>query len=277
MKRLLRKESEGYAATTSGRYLAKTIEALEGQMQAAIEREGGSQAVAALKRGRLATKEMHQSLGALEDVLKPGESPANLYSDLIASGDRNINKLMEIKNRAPKAIETVGATALEQILSRVSGEGSVMDMTTANNAWKKIGPRTKQTLYGPKLTAELTEFFENAPQLIRNINKSGSGGFIQASKLLGVGGAAVGGLLGGVEGAAIGGTLSGAEMASANAIAKLLFQPGGAKLLMEPLKTPPNSPFFKKSVDRLSKALAATNAIDQAGRRSLAVEGQKPQ
>ena len=256
IKRVLRSEQKDYAATPSGRYAAATINAIEGELQSAIELAGGKAAVNNLLKARKGVKEMHTALDALEQILPKADGPAanssaNLFNRLTAEGDTNINKLLEIKQVAPRALKDLGATYVEGALQKITGEAGQADLAAARTAYKRLGPRTRAELFG-ELGPELDEFFRYAPDLIRNVNKSGSGYAIQAGKLLNVGGAMLGYLTGGLDNAATGAALTGGAMGSANAMAKFLFRKGNPTIMLDALKYPPESSAGKLALKRLN-------------------------
>jgi len=255
IKGVLRRESQGYAETKSGRYASASIDELEKGLQSAIEKAGGAKAVDSLYKGRKAIQEKHRTLEALEEVLPKDASPVTAFERLTNKGDRSILKLLEIKKRAPGAIREIGATYLEGALSKFTGEAGEADMLTASNAWKRLGPRTKLELYG-EAAKDLDSFFENAPQLVRNINKSGSGYASTAGKALGSGGLVIGTLLqGGIAGASLGLVGAGAAAGSANAIAKFLFKPGNARLVENTLRYADKPKIQSVYLKRLSAAV----------------------
>ncbi len=257
IKRLLRSESKGYAATPSGRYAMASIKELENGITTAIEESGGYQSVLKLKQARAGVKEMHRTFEALDKVLPKGESPVKLFERLTAARDTNLSKLVEIKKRAPEAVADIGATYLEGALSKLTGEAGTADMSAVTTAWKRLGPRTKRELFGAQ-TEELNAFFEHAPALVRNINKSGSGNVVLAGKLFGAGGTLVGALVGGgmsalPEAAAI----AGAGVGSANAIGKFLFRPGSATKVRKAMASDPTTAVGRIHWKRLNAAVEA--------------------
>lgn len=253
IKRVLRNEQKGYAGTKSGRYAAATIGAIETELQAAIEKAGGAKAVDNLLRARRGVREMHLTLDALEDMLPKGESPAKLFDKAVSMGDRELNKLIEIRKRAPNAVKEIGATYLDGALQKLSGEAGQADMTGAVNQWKRLGPRTKVELFGKQTAAELDAFFENAPKLIQNINKSGTASATAATKALTSGGLLVSALAGGPAGLTMGLATAAGGAASARAIANFLFKPGNAKLLQDTMRfsrEPNAGKFFMKKLNK---------------------------
>jgi hypothetical protein len=261
IKGLLRSESKGYAATPSGRYAAATIKELEGQITGAIREAGGPLAVLKLKQARSGVKEMHRTFEALDKIFPKGESPVKAFERLTAARDTNLNKLLEIKKRAPEAVSDIAATYLEGALGKMTGEAGTADMKAVSTAWKRLGPRTKRELFGAQ-TEELNAFFENAPGLVRNINPSGSGNVVLAGKIFGAGGTIVGALSGGgfaalPEAAAI----AGAGVGSANLMAKFLFRKGNATKVLRALESSPDTAAGKVHWKRLNAAAEADPAL----------------
>lgn len=255
IKRVLRDEQKGYAATKSGRYAAATINAIESELQAAIEKAGGAKAVDNLLKARRGVREMHMTLDALEDLLPKGESPAKLFDKAVSVGDRELNKLMEIRKRAPQAVKEIGATYLDGALQKLTGEAGQADMTGAVNQWKRLGPRTKVELFGKQTAAELDAFFENAPKLIKNINKSDSAYSNAAFKALTSGGLMVSALTGGLPGLVGGVATAAGGAASSRAIANFLFKPGNAKLLQDTMRFTREPNAGKFFMNKLNKAV----------------------
>ncbi len=261
IKRVLRSEQKDYAATQSGRYAAATIDAIEGELQGAVEKAGGKPAVQNLLSARKGVKEMHTALDALEQVLPKADgpaanAPANLFNRLTEAGDTQFPKLEEIHRIAPRAVKDLGATYVEGLLQKITGEAGQADLSAARTAYNRLGPRTKKLLLG-EVAPEFDEFIRYAPDLIRNINKSGSGYAMQASKLINPGVAVLGFLAGGAEG--IG--LAAAGLGGANAMAKFLFRKGNPTLLMDAMKYPPNSSGGQMAMKRLSLAAEKDPAI----------------
>jgi len=277
IKRVVRNETKGYSNTQSGRYAMATIDALEGQVLKAIEKAGGTKAVDKLLKGRIATKTMHAANEALDDLLPKGESTANLYNRALTAGDTKINELNKLKKIAPTAVEELAATHLQKSLEKVSGEGGAASFTPARNHWNRIGDRTKIALYGEKVAAEMDALFENAPQLIYNMNPSGTAAASQAMGLLkkfgslGAGGATLGstvgsaiaGPIGGTVGAGVGAlTLPAAEMSARNAIARFMLKPGNATKVRNVMRfaNEPNAAKYYSGI--LSKAIQATPGLE---------------
>ncbi len=253
IKRVLRSEGKGYASTQSGRYAAATINAIESEVQKAIELAGGKKAVNDLMQGRAAVRKLHEVADVMDQILPKGESPAILFERAVRDGDKNLNKLMALKKATPNGVNEIAATYLDGALSKISGEAGQADLAAASNAWKRLGPRTKQELYGLNV-GELDAFFENAPKLIRNVNKSGSGYATQASRVLNASGLVLGAFTGGLGGMAEGAALTSASMASTNMLAKFLFRKGNPTLLMDAMKYPPNSSAGITAMKRLNAA-----------------------
>jgi hypothetical protein len=265
IKRVLRSEQKDYAATPSGRYAAATIDAIEGELKGAIERAGGPEAVENLLKARRAVKGIHTAFDALDQILPKADgpaanAPANLFDRLTASGDTRINQIQEIKKIAPRAVKDLAATYLEGALQKITGEAGQADLAAARTAHKRLGPRTKAELYGD-LASEIDDFFEYAPDLIRNVNKSGSGFAIQAGRILNPVGAVLGYITGGAGNAVEGAAITESAMGGANAMAKFLFRKGNPTLVMDALKYPPESSAGKLALKRLNTAAEKDPAI----------------
>ena len=265
IKRVLRSESSGYANTQSGRMAANTIAELEKDVQRTVVEHGGPKALQNLMEGRAAVKEMHRTYELLDRVLPPGESPVNLFNRITMQGDRRLNDLLALKQRAPKAVQEIGATYLENALSKVTGEGGMADLDAAANSWKKLGPRTKVALYGPETAADLNDFFANAPKLVKKFNKSETAYGNVASKTLGAGGAVVAALAGfNPAAAAEGVAAAGATIGGANLMARFLFKGGNAKLVQRFMEAEPGSAMQRALVKRLNAAVAKEPGLQEA-------------
>jgi len=260
MKGVLRREQgKGRAGTKSGRYASASINALEKEMQAAIGKAGGEKAVQSLYQARKAVQEMHSSFEALDDLLpKDSGGSARLFDRIVERGDNRLDQIQEIRKRAPVALRKLGETYIEEVINKATGEGGSMDLSKSTTAWSKMGPKAKVEIYGAKAAGELDTFFENAPVLIKDMNKSGSGKFLMAQKVLNSGGLLVGALLGaGAGGAMEGLAVASGTMVGANLMAKFLFNPGNAKLVENTLRFAKKPALSKIYLKRLSAAVEA--------------------
>jgi hypothetical protein len=256
IKRILRSESEGYAATPSGRLAKKMIQELDGAISTAVEEAGGPKAIADLRKARMGVREMHRTYEMLDRVLPPtNASPVALFERLTMRGDKHITDLQNLRRVAPQAVDNLAATWFEGALSKTTGQAGSMDVTAMAKAYKDMGPRTKQTLFR-EMKPELDEFMEIAPQLIKNVNKSGTASALMGGKALGVGGVLAGAAFGlGVLPESV--AVAAAGTAGANAIARFLFRPGNPTKLRRAMAANPETTAGKLQWKRLNAAIDA--------------------
>ena len=267
IKGIVRNDKSQYVKSQSARYAFGAIDALEGQLQKVIVDVGGPEALNELKTGRAAVAKQHIAASALKKVLTENDSPANLMQSVTERGDKNIYALEALQKVAPQGVNEIAATKLTGVLNKIRGEGGNADMAGALAEYNSMGPRTKAAFYGAA-AAELDSFFEHAPKLIQNLNKSGTAPMSMGAKTLGLAGAMIGTFLTSPVHAVEGAAAAGAMMTSANLTARWLFKPGNAKLLQNTMRTVKTPAAFEFYAKRLNAAIEADPGLAESLRAS---------
>jgi len=272
LKGILRKEAKkGVAPTQSGRYAAASIDALESKVLKEVRKLGGEDAVKELLDARKATREMHLTYEALREVLPPNGSPAELFASLTREGDKNINKLLNLKKRSGEALDEVAVTVMEGALSKFSGEAGTATFRSVRGEWNKLGPRTKAELFGAEKAKSIDKLMEAADSFIVNVNPSGSASSLMAGRVLTSGALLMGAFTGGVPGVLGGAATAGAGAASANVIAKFLLDGKNAQTLRNAMRfarDPGASKFFMRALDKAVEADPEVLAVLQQARNA---------
>jgi hypothetical protein len=176
--------------------------------------------------------------------------PAALYHHLVTGGDRVYNTLSALQKVAPKEMKTVGRTFLDGLVDKATKEGGFQRSAGVKADWERLGPETKELLFGKQLTGEMDKFMLAAKRLTSPLNPSGSAHMIAALGGLGVAGEIVRSLLTGnpTEAAAVG--LSG--VAVPNIAARVMFTPGGLNLMTRVITLPTGSAAWGKAAVALN-------------------------
>jgi soluble lytic murein transglycosylase-like protein len=102
-------------------------------------------------KGRLnAARATVKGYHAIDELLQSVkyDKPAVVFRQLLSPRDENLDTLLNIQKVAPAEVKTIGRTALEGMVEAKDFK-----------AWKRLGPRTKQLLYGPQVTKDLDTLF----------------------------------------------------------------------------------------------------------------------
>lgn len=253
VKAITRNGDSSILSNQSQRLARQVIGAGERQFQQAIA-GAGPNVVDKLNRARKAVAEYHNTADFLESLRS---EPGALYSNLTNGGDRAVNALREIGNKAPKALQTVGRTYLEEMMDKATREGGFGRSAGVKADWEKLGAETKELIFGQKLTKDMDDFLLAAKRLTP---AQGSATADRASALLHYGdiGAAIAEF---VAGSATGHAGVGAAGAAATLaktrlqpemLARLSFKPAGAQLLKQSLTLPINSRGFNRTMQMLN-------------------------
>ena len=98
------------------------------------------------------------------------------------------NTLSDLQKVAPREMKTVGRTFLDGLVEKATKEGGFDRSSGVKADWERLGPETKELLFGKQLTGELDKFFLAAKRLTSPLNASGSGHMITALGSLGAAG-----------------------------------------------------------------------------------------
>ena len=226
-----------------------------------------------LKKARQAVRGYHDVAEVLDDLKT---EPAALFGDLVVGKNKAYNRLLTLKQWAPKALESVGRTYLEQLMETATNEGGWGRSAGVKASWERMGPETKNLLFGPKVTQSLNDGFLAAKRLVTN-EGSQTAGRGAAFASYGEIGNSIAELLGGVVlknpfGAAV--DVAGKLVKTRGqraVLAKLAFHPAGAQLLNQVLQIPSGTKLFKSTMDKLNqmaKAQAAVGRVTNTDKRS---------
>ena len=272
LKSITRDGDSTFLFDKSQRIAKKVITSGEKIFQDAVQ-GAGPNALEKLKKGRQAVREYHETAEFLEDMRS---EPGALYKNLVTGGDQVHNVLLGLKRIAPKALETVGRTFLDGLLDTATKEGGWSRSAGVKAAWERMGPETKNLMFGPKVTQNLNDFFLGAKRLVTS-EGSQTAGRMSAFMSYGDVGTAIAELVGGV---ASGHPLIGAVGAGATLLktrvqpailAKLAFHPAGAQLLNQVLQIPLGTKAFQSAMGKLNqiaKAPAAVGRVTNTDKRS---------
>lgn len=245
MKSITRDGTSDTLSTQSQRLARQVISAGERQLQTALQ-GAGPNVLAKLQNARRAVREYHDTADFLDDLKS---EPGALYKNLTTGGDRVQNTLLDLHNKAPKALDTVGRTFLGEMMDKATREGGWARSAGVKADWDRLGPESKNLMFGPSVTKNLDDFFRAAKLLNVPEGSPTAGRFAAILSYGDIGtaiaefatGAALGHPIAGAAGAA--GTLFKTRIQPA-ILARLSFRPAGALLLKQAMTVPINSPEF---------------------------------
>lgn len=229
----------------------------ETQLQTALGTAGADVPVK-LKRARNAVKSYYEAGELLGDI---ADEPARAYQSIVTGGDRMYNTLNDLKRMAPNELKTAGRTFLEGLMDKATAEGGFARADGVMADWRRMGPHTKETLFGPGLTRDLDNFFLAAKRLTKLQNPSGSAHMVAALHGLGAVGTAIGGLVTGNPIVAAGAV--GEAFVGPNIAARFLLNSDNAKLLTTALNAPPQSATFSRATATLNARFLALQSEQQ--------------
>lgn len=240
---LLTSKSQGIAR--------KIIQEGESQFQAAMQ-TAGPDTMDKLTKARGMVKAYY---GTDELLNSLRDEPAALYKNLVSGGDVTFNTLQELRKVAPRSVNVVGRTFLEGLLSKATAEGGFGRSAGVLADWQRMGPETKQLLFGPQLTADMDKYLLAAKRLTP-VEGSATAGRISTLLPFGIGAEVVRQILtGNIAGAGL--TVAGGaamEYAIPNIAARVLFSQDGARLAARALTLPPGSSAWNSVTRRLFTA-----------------------
>lgn len=264
VKSITRDGSSNILSTQSQRLARQVIAAGENEFQNAIS-GAGPNVISKLQNARRAVREYHETADFLGDLRS---EPGSLYSNLTTGGDRIQNTLNALRSKAPKAVDTVGRTYLGEMMDKATREGGWSRSEGVKADWDRLGPQTKNTLFGPQVTQSMNDFLLAAKRLTPAVGSPTADrlsalvayGDVGTALAEFVGGTIAGHPVIGAVGAA--GTLAKTRLQPA-ILAKLSFKPAGAELLKQALTVPVNSPAFNNTMGALN-AMAKQESGGQA-------------
>lgn len=261
LKSITRDGQSGELSTQSQRLASQVISSGENALDRALA-AAGPNVKTTLQQARDAVKSYHNADEFLTDIQrKPNEpyEPAAIYDNLANGGDRVTNTLKMLQGNViqpDQTLATVGRTYLQEMMDKATREGGWGRSAGVSADWNKLGPETKQLLFGPR-TQQLDNFFLAAKKLTPAVGSPTadrlaalvSYGDIGTAIAEFVGGAAMGHPMIGAAGAV--GTLAKTRLQPA-ILARLSFKPAGAQLLRQALTLPVNSPAFSRTMTALN-------------------------
>lgn len=268
IKELVRRGQQSRLLTTRAQGVGlRVIDAGEKQISQALEKASPGLSKTR-ERASQYVKEYHAADEMLQG-LSPQNEPVQVYRTLTKAGDQTYELLTRINKIAPQELRTMGRTYLEGMLKEGFGRTGRPERTAGMlRDWNELGPKTKELLFGQKLTTELDSVFRNLRKLAP-AEGSPTGWRLPILEALGVAGPALGLILTGhpVAGLSAAGGLA-ATALGMNVLARVLFSERGAELLNKSLTLPTGTGAFREVVRALgAEAVQATNAEREDRRR----------
>lgn len=130
----------------------------------------GPEAASALEEGRSATAAKYAT-AAVRDTLN--EEPVRAMRQLTAPKDSAIGQLRQVAELAPAEMPKIGRAVLDDLLGKATEAGGFDHAAKLYADWQKLGPQTKQILFG-ETTADLEKFFLLAKKMSEVPNPSGT-------------------------------------------------------------------------------------------------------
>lgn len=228
-------------------------------------------AQARLARARQLWRSYHETAEFLGDL---GEEPATVYQGLTVGKNRVFDQLTQLKRIAPQEIRTIGRTYLEGLMKKATEEGGFKRAEGVLADWKGMGLDTKKLLFGDKLTEDLNDFFLAAKRLVPAEGSATAGRGFSALPLGYLGEFLTGLISGhGLGGAALAaGSYYMAEHVGPSLVAKMLFSPGGARLMTRAL-TLPAGPVLRQTLRALSARAMKLESEEEQGGGASATTG----
>ncbi len=249
IKYIARSGNNPYLSTQSQGLAKKTIGALEGDVSTAFNNADPA-LLPKLKQARDTVRFQHEVAEKLNDL---PEEPAALYNHLVTAGDKTYDELKALNQLAPQELRQVGHTFLQGLLDKATSEGGFRRAPGIMASWEKLGPKTKELLFGQQGSIdELDRFFLAAKHLTGETNPSHTAHALSALGVLGAsldaakvmydtGSPVEAGKRAGRNLMVLGGT--------SNIMAKILMTPRGAGTLTAALTTPAGSPAQRLAID----------------------------
>ncbi len=132
----------------------------------------------ALQDGNQATVNKYDLAKAIPDsYLKKDVPPADLAQlhDLLTKNeDAQFPALQKVHTHAPDAIPGIARATIEDVFRGVTEGGGVSKVQSAINKWNKLGPQTKDLLFGSDTTQEISNLLQYAKQAVSEANSSGT-------------------------------------------------------------------------------------------------------
>ena len=217
-----------------------------------------------LARGRALVKAYHE-IADFSDSL--GDQPGPVYERLVRRGLGPLDALKTLQRFAPQELQQVGRTYLEGLIRKATEEGGFQRSAGVMQSWKDMAPEVKEVLFGPGQTQDIHDFLLAA----KNLNPaegSATAGRL-AAFLPHV--AVLSSLFTGHPVAA--GGIFVAEHTAPRIMARMLFQPGTARLLTAAITQPAGSKAFFRTMTLLNARAIAAEQADDRDRRAAVEQG----
>ena len=250
IKSITRDGSSPFLTSQSQGIAKQIVKNGEYELQDALK--GAPGATPDLATGRKLVRSYYDTADLLGDL---HSEPGALYSNLVSGGDRVFDTLQKLNKIAPAELKTVGRTFLEGMVDKATREGGFGRSAGILADWNRLGQRTKDLMYGATLSKDIDNFLLAAKRLTAEANPSGTAHLQTALGAAGaIGGSLVGTLFGHMTAGAAAGVM-GTEVVGPALAARVMFSPGGAKLLTKAITLPVNSTGFKAAVHALNLRL----------------------
>ncbi len=154
---------------------AEAVKQLDRVVREAVAK-AGPEATQALETGRQATVAKYATADVLDSLRA---EPVKGYRQLTAPKDTSIALLRQVADSTPAAMPQIGRAVLEELLTKATSEGGFQHAAKIQADWQRLGPQTKQILFGEH-TADLDKFFLLAKKLAESPNPSQSGLIVNA-------------------------------------------------------------------------------------------------
>ncbi len=221
------------------------------------------EAYQALQDGNEATRAKYDLAKAVPDSYLKKDTPPNnlaqLHDLLTKPEDAMLPRLQKVAQHVPDAIPGIARATIEDIFSGITKKGGINDVQSALNKWEgpgALGPQTKELLFGPETTEEITNLLHYAKMAVSESNPSGTAPTAQIMALVAL--------------MAHNPMMGIAAMTGARQLAKGIFNPEAAATIRQTGRVPLPSP------GRLVKAVTAPVAnpsylnVGRAANQSIA-------
>jgi ddrB-like ParB superfamily domain/phage-Barnase-EndoU-ColicinE5/D-RelE like nuclease1 len=216
LKSMARTTTNSGVRNTSQGIAASLIPDLQRGIDAAVYKSGGQEALEGLQNGRA----IHADVMDVADIAdKLRSEPVQAFNQLTWGKDTGISYLRRIEEQTPDLMPQIGRAYAEQLFQQATQEGGFQRAAGILRQWENLGPETKKLLYpNPALRQSLDNFFLGAKAVAENVNPSGTAIVQQAT------------------------SLNPLRWLAGWAGGKLLFTPGGIRLLTGAVQNPPTNP-----------------------------------
>src|SRR4029077_9845709 len=156
--------------------VGKAVGALDEQVTATAK-AAGPDVIAALEKGRAATKAKYAAADVLQGLETGRGEAVAAYRRLTAPGDSAIGQLRDVVKQAPEAAPKIARAFLDDLVGKAT-EGGAFNPKMAgqiDKAWRKLGPETKTALFQDRgYISDLDNYFRLARNIAENPNTSGT-------------------------------------------------------------------------------------------------------